>query len=295
MGKSRPRAPDPMATAQQQAEINRQAAYDSARLNQLNQMGPWGGVNWSGEIGSPDRTQQTYLHPGDQQRVDLQRALSNALFGAAGNYLSGGPGGGKGAQGGTPPPAAAPGASWLAPPAWMTDQPWMGQQQGPAAAAAPVAAAPAEAAAEVRPPPRPDSGFVPGIDENPAPTVSYDSLGDFARAMTSAVQGAFGRDQGPDLGGGVADWGGHAPGHDYGGFAGTGEYRMGGYTGAGQNRMIEPSRPAGTVHEGEFVFSAPAVNRIGLPALRGMHDKAKMGRMPMGDPRKRLAAAMVGP
>ena len=43
--------------------------------------------------------------------------------------------------------------------------------------------------------------------------------------------------EGPDVGGlagEVADWGGHAPGEDYGGFAGTGEYRYGGYTGEGR-------------------------------------------------------------
>jgi hypothetical protein len=44
-------------------------------------------------------------------------------------------------------------------------------------------------------------------------------------------------------------------------------FDQGGYTGAG-GRL----EPAGVVHRGEFVISAPAVQRIGLPALQAMHN-----------------------
>jgi hypothetical protein len=49
--------------------------------------------------------------------------------------------------------------------------------------------------------------------------------------------------------------------------AASGGFREGGFTGAG-----DPSAPAGVVHRGEFVFSAPAVQRIGLGNLEAMHD-----------------------
>lgn len=48
-------------------------------------------------------------------------------------------------------------------------------------------------------------------------------------------------------------------------------YATGGYTGDGGRY-----EPAGVVHRGEYVFSAPAVDRIGVSALEAMHD----GEMP---------------
>ena len=73
MGKrSAPRMPDPIATSQQQFDLNRQAAMEAARMNQINQQTPWGGTYWTGEIGSPDRTQHTLLNP----------ALGQIIFGS---------------------------------------------------------------------------------------------------------------------------------------------------------------------------------------------------------------------
>ncbi|MGA3267808.1 MAG: hypothetical protein ABSE16_13405 [Verrucomicrobiota bacterium] len=43
-------------------------------------------------------------------------------------------------------------------------------------------------------------------------------------------------------------------------------YAEGGYTGSGGRYEA-----AGIVHKGEYVFSAPDVDRIGLPTLEGMH------------------------
>lgn len=52
--------------------------------------------------------------------------------------------------------------------------------------------------------------------------------------------------------------------------AGAGLWATGGYTG-----NLPPTQPAGIVHGGEYVFSAAAVNRIGVGALEAMHRSAK--------------------
>ena len=99
MGKSSPKPPDPMQTAMAQSEMNRQAALESARMNQVNQTNPFGGVRWSGEIGSPERTQESYLHP----------MLQAIIFGQGGGQPAGKGGGGQpagkggGMQGGSQP------------------------------------------------------------------------------------------------------------------------------------------------------------------------------------------------
>lgn len=51
------------------------------------------------------------------------------------------------------------------------------------------------------------------------------------------------------------------------GFALAGGFAAGGYTGGGDR-----SRIAGVVHNEEYVFSAPAVDRIGLPTLEALHE-----------------------
>ncbi|MGI8438098.1 MAG: hypothetical protein ACR2NX_14570 [Chthoniobacterales bacterium] len=54
---------------------------------------------------------------------------------------------------------------------------------------------------------------------------------------------------------------------------GGGGYMVGGYTGDGN-----PTDPAGTVHKKEFVFSAPAVETLGLGSLQNLHHFALGGR-----------------
>jgi|GEM_PF-4481197 len=46
--------------------------------------------------------------------------------------------------------------------------------------------------------------------------------------------------------------------------AGYGYFQNGGYTGAGRDGIVQPSRRAGIVHEGEIVLSHPMVRRMGL-------------------------------
>lgn len=54
-----------------------------------------------------------------------------------------------------------------------------------------------------------------------------------------------------------------------------GGFASGGYTGPGGRY-----EPAGIVHKGEYVMSAPAVQRIGLPALEALHNGGSAGSAP---------------
>ena len=82
--KSSPRPPDPVATAQTQATLNTQAAQESAQLNQINQVTPYGQVDYTGKIGDPDRTQTTTFSPGQQGIYNQQTDIQNRLLGIAG-------------------------------------------------------------------------------------------------------------------------------------------------------------------------------------------------------------------
>ena len=75
-----PPAPDPMELARAQAAMNRAAAYDTAKLNQINQSSPFGRVTYSGKIGSPDRTQTTTLNPTFQGILDSNTAVQQKLL-----------------------------------------------------------------------------------------------------------------------------------------------------------------------------------------------------------------------
>lgn len=85
---SPPPAPDPTAVAQAQGQANVQAVDESAKVNQINQVTPFGSQTFSGEIGSPDRTVTTTLTPTAQATLDQQMALANQLTGAAQNVAN---------------------------------------------------------------------------------------------------------------------------------------------------------------------------------------------------------------
>ena len=51
--------------------------------------------------------------------------------------------------------------------------------------------------------------------------------------------------------------------------------RKGGYTGAGRDGVVQPGRPAGTVHESEFVIPHEAVALLGLPFLERLRAVGK--------------------
>jgi len=88
MGKSKPKAPpipDPARTAQAQGAANIQAIRESAKFNQVNQVTPYGSLQYFGELGTPSYTQRTTLNPQDQRQLDRERALAARLTGLAGN------------------------------------------------------------------------------------------------------------------------------------------------------------------------------------------------------------------
>jgi hypothetical protein len=104
-------APDPLATAQAQQGVNQEALRYAALMNQINQTGPFGSVSYSGEIGSPNRTQTTTLSPEIQAILNGQLQGSQSLTNLANQRLAGAPGGnfelgnnpvGYIGQGGTP-------------------------------------------------------------------------------------------------------------------------------------------------------------------------------------------------
>lgn len=83
MGKSSkaPAPPDPAKTAAAQALANKEAVYESARVNQMRQVTPTGEVSYSGKIGSPGRTQTTTLAPAQRNQLDQKNQLAAALGG----------------------------------------------------------------------------------------------------------------------------------------------------------------------------------------------------------------------
>ena len=83
----KPKGPSPQETAQAQADLNLQSAIDFARLNQINEVTPFGSRTFSGEIGDPDRTVTTTLNETDQQILDAQRGVSLGLANAANDRL----------------------------------------------------------------------------------------------------------------------------------------------------------------------------------------------------------------
>ena len=62
-GKGGSRPPDPMQAARTQMDLNRDVMRQNAMYSQINQNTPFGSTYWTGEIGSPDRTQHTQFNP----------------------------------------------------------------------------------------------------------------------------------------------------------------------------------------------------------------------------------------
>lgn len=86
-GGSAPPAPDPVATAQAQAAANKEAVRESALVNQINEVSPYGNLTYTGEIGSPDRTRTLTLTPDAQAQLEGQQSLANALTSFGNNTL----------------------------------------------------------------------------------------------------------------------------------------------------------------------------------------------------------------
>ena len=84
---AQPQAPDPAATAAAQAAANKDAVLQSAKVNQINQVTPYGNVNWSGTVGEPDRTQTISLPPELQAALGSQNRITQGLAGFAEQFV----------------------------------------------------------------------------------------------------------------------------------------------------------------------------------------------------------------
>ena len=94
--------------ANTQLGFNQDSLNQVIGANQLNQKTPWGSINYTGDIGSPDRQQHIQLNPYDQQALGMQRGARQQILGALlggvpgmeGAPQIGGPGAGGGKGGG---------------------------------------------------------------------------------------------------------------------------------------------------------------------------------------------------
>ena len=331
--------PDPVQTAQAQAALNRQAALDSARINQISQYTPWAGSYWTGEIGSPDRAQHTVYNPALAGMIfggpggggglvgQLQGAYSSPLdfsgfqsispmggqewggaapisapqqsyhphFSTGGAYMPGGFGGAQGGGGGGAPGMQDPffGQGSMAARAARGEDPYGGGGgdgghdyggdfsydgadylgaggfmdlvdgiTGGALSGFHDAgvddfgglSASAQGTAD---------GWGTGSYGNVGSSYSGDGLdGDYGGVGDGSGSGSTGGgfdSTGADYGdyGDFDDGGGF--GDDDGGFDGGLGYQMGGFTGLGDDGVLQPDKPAGTVHEGEMVIPAHAL------------------------------------
>lgn len=78
-GGSAPAAPDPAETARAQGLANKEAVHESAKVNQINKVTPFGNEQWTGEIGAPDRTVTQTLTPDVQGSLDAQNQIARYL------------------------------------------------------------------------------------------------------------------------------------------------------------------------------------------------------------------------
>lgn len=90
MGKSAPKSPDPVATAQAQSGMNRDTAITQQQLNMVDQYNPWGSVTYdrTGEDTFVDSQGRTVSTPKYQQTTTLtpeQQAIFNQTQAAEGN------------------------------------------------------------------------------------------------------------------------------------------------------------------------------------------------------------------
>lgn len=82
-----PAQPDPVATAQAQGAANKEAVIESAKVNQINQVTPYGSLTYSGTIGGPDRTVTQTLSPEQQRQLEQQNQIAEGLGSAAINQM----------------------------------------------------------------------------------------------------------------------------------------------------------------------------------------------------------------
>lgn len=93
MGKSAPKAPDPVKVSAAEAKASKEVASYNQALNSMNQVNPFGSISYSNNgtdplTGAPMRTQTTTLSPQLQSLLDSQmgsqQGISDAISGAIG-------------------------------------------------------------------------------------------------------------------------------------------------------------------------------------------------------------------
>lgn len=89
MGKPKTVAPpDPVQTANAQAQANLQTAQEQQRLNMVGTEGPYGSTGYRPDASQPGGyTQYTNLSPSEQQSYDLSKQAENAALGVAGQQI----------------------------------------------------------------------------------------------------------------------------------------------------------------------------------------------------------------
>jgi hypothetical protein len=77
-----PTPPDPKKLAETQFDFSQRAARERARLNRINQLGPFGTLTYSGRgTAESPFAQSVALDPSDQRNLDAERGLTANLFG----------------------------------------------------------------------------------------------------------------------------------------------------------------------------------------------------------------------
>lgn len=90
-GGTAPQAPDPMATAQAQQQLNTQAAQDNAKYSAVDMYGPYGSVIYQRDANGVPLSQTTSLTPTTQQTLDTQNEIGLSLAQRAQQALAGMP------------------------------------------------------------------------------------------------------------------------------------------------------------------------------------------------------------
>jgi lambda family phage tail tape measure protein len=99
-----------------------------------------------------------------------------------------------------------------------------------------------------------------------------DAFLDFARSVIQSINQIIAKKLVENLFGGGGGGAGGGIGSFIAGLFGGGGFAAGGYTGPGGRY-----EPAGVVHRGEYVFSAPAVRSLGVGLLEGLHRASSGG------------------
>lgn len=84
-----PKAPDPVATAQAQNQVNQDAIRETARINQINEKTPFGSRTYTGSYENGDRSVVDSLSPELQAILDSQLRTTGGLSGLAEKRLAG--------------------------------------------------------------------------------------------------------------------------------------------------------------------------------------------------------------